>query len=85
METNNVTLTVSFRAASAQDCLHLAALLDSASRGLVLWLWSTMSAPGQSAIEVGRTRIRALKESPSHFSNWTVVLAAEEIARRPEN
>jgi ribosomal protein S18 acetylase RimI-like enzyme len=69
-----------FRPARAQDSLHLAALLDFASRGLVLWLWSTMAAPGQSSIEIGRERIRTAKESPSHFSNWTTATIADEIA-----
>jgi ribosomal protein S18 acetylase RimI-like enzyme len=58
----------------------LAALLDSASRGLVLWLWSTLAVPGQSAIEVGRERIKLIEDSPSHFSKWTIAALDGEIA-----
>jgi ribosomal protein S18 acetylase RimI-like enzyme len=71
---------ITFRPARAQDSLHLAALLDSASRGLVLWLWRTLAAPGQSAIEVGRERIKLIEESPSHFSKWTIATIGGEIA-----
>jgi ribosomal protein S18 acetylase RimI-like enzyme len=71
---------VKFRAATVQDSLHLAALLDSASRGLVLWLWSTMAAPGESVMEFGRDRIKGAEESPSHFSKWTIATIDDEIA-----
>jgi ribosomal protein S18 acetylase RimI-like enzyme len=45
-------------------------LLDSASRGLVAWFWTTQRSAGQSILEVGRQSI--LTDSPSHFSKWTV-------------
>jgi GNAT superfamily N-acetyltransferase len=63
-----------------QDSLHLAALLDIASRGLVLWLWGTMAKPGQSAIEIGRERIRSVQDSPSHFANWTIATIGDDVA-----
>ena len=69
-----------YRAAIRKDATDLTALLDSASRGLVLWFWSTISAVGQSVIEVGRTRIRNEEASPSHYSRWTVALRRGEIA-----
>src|SRR5262245_23579060 len=39
-----------------------------------------MADPGQSAIEVGRKRIRSSEESPSHFSRWIVLSIANEVA-----
>jgi ribosomal protein S18 acetylase RimI-like enzyme len=75
-----VNFLTAIRPAVRQDAVQLAALLDIASRGLVLWLWGTVTAPGQSAIEVGRARILELKEFPSHFSNWTVITIENEIA-----
>ncbi len=54
------------------DALELACLNDSASRGLAAWLWSRLSKPGQSLIEVGRSRIRNNAASPLHYKAWTV-------------
>jgi len=63
---------IEFRAAQASDCADLAALIDSASRGLLNWFWGTLCAPGQSAFEMGRSRIRYKIDSPSHYTRWTV-------------
>jgi hypothetical protein len=60
---------VRFRQAQESDALDLACLIDSASRGLALWLWSTLRAPGQSTIEVGRDRIRKLTASPRYYGD----------------
>ena len=62
---------VRFRQARESDAVDLACLIDSASRGLALWLWSTLRAPGQSTIEVGRHRIRTLTASPLHYAAFT--------------
>jgi ribosomal protein S18 acetylase RimI-like enzyme len=61
-----------FRRARESDAVDLACLIDSASRGLALWLWSTLRKPGQSAIEVGRHRIRTQTASPLHYGAFTV-------------
>ena len=61
-----------FRQARESDALDLACLIDCASRGLALWLWSTLRAAGQSSIEVGRHRIRTLIASPLHYAAFTV-------------
>jgi ribosomal protein S18 acetylase RimI-like enzyme len=61
-----------FRQARESDALDLACLIDSASRGVALWLWSTLRDPGQSAIEVGRHRIRTLTVSPHYYRAFTV-------------
>lgn len=64
--------TLQFRQARESDALDLACLIDCASRGLALWLWSTLCKPGQSAIEVGRHRIRTLEASPLHYGAFSV-------------
>jgi ribosomal protein S18 acetylase RimI-like enzyme len=61
-----------FRQAQESDALDLACLIDSASRGLALWLWSTLREPGQSTIEVGRHRIRTQSASPMYYGAFTV-------------
>lgn len=61
-----------FRPATPDDATDLALLLDSASRRLVSWRWSTMAAPGQSWFEVGRARILTLTDNQSHYANWLV-------------
>jgi ribosomal protein S18 acetylase RimI-like enzyme len=63
---------VRFRHAREFDVLDLTCLIDSASRGLALWLWSTLRQPGQSSIEVGRNRIRTVTASPLHYRTFTV-------------
>ncbi len=68
-----------FRAARKSDASDLAVLLDSAGRGLVAWLWTTLRAPGQSILDVGRQRIVASTNSPSYFPNWTVAEIDEEV------
>lgn len=68
----NHRANVRFRRARQSDALDLACLIDCASRGLALWLWSTLRAPGQSSIEVGRQRIRTVTASPMHYGTFTV-------------
>jgi ribosomal protein S18 acetylase RimI-like enzyme len=63
---------VRFRQARESDALDLACLIDCASRGLALWLWSTLREPGQSSIEVGRHRIRTQTASPLHYGTFTI-------------
>jgi hypothetical protein len=61
-----VRVNVRFRRARESDAVDLACLIDCVSRGLALWLWSTLRTPGHSTIEVGRHRIRTLTASPLH-------------------
>jgi ribosomal protein S18 acetylase RimI-like enzyme len=68
-----------FRPARISDASNLAILIDSAARGLVAWLWTSLRNPGQSILEVGRNRILANIDSPSHFSNWTVAEIDGEV------
>jgi ribosomal protein S18 acetylase RimI-like enzyme len=60
------------RPARSSDAADLACLVDSASRGLALWLWTRFRSPGQSAIEVGRQRILTLTASPTYFATFTI-------------
>jgi ribosomal protein S18 acetylase RimI-like enzyme len=63
---------IQFRQARDSDALDLACLIDSASRGLALWLWSTLRKPGQATIEVARHRIRTQTASPLYYGAFTV-------------
>jgi ribosomal protein S18 acetylase RimI-like enzyme len=69
-----------FRQAREEDAVHLACLIDCASRGLALWLWSTLCEPGQSSIEVGRHRIRTQTASPLHYATFTVAEIGDALA-----
>ena len=69
-----------FRPARKSDASDLAVLTDSAARGMVAWLWTTLRAPGQSILEVGRHRILTNTDSPTHFANWTVAEIDGEVA-----
>jgi ribosomal protein S18 acetylase RimI-like enzyme len=61
-----------YRSAQESDALDLACLIDSASRGLASWFWSTLCEPGQSLIEVGRNLIRIKSDSPLYYNAWMV-------------
>jgi GNAT superfamily N-acetyltransferase len=61
------------RPATRDDATQLVALIDIASRGLLTWVWTQMTVPGQSALEVGRSRIRDREDLPSHFSKWIIL------------
>ena len=45
-----------FRPAAKADASALAVLVDIAGEGLPAYLWSTLKAPGQSILELGRER-----------------------------
>jgi ribosomal protein S18 acetylase RimI-like enzyme len=64
--------TVRFRQAQESDASDLICLIDSASRGLVMWLWSTLRGPGQTTTDVGRNRIRTHAASPLYYGAFTV-------------
>jgi hypothetical protein len=63
---------VRFRRAQESDASDLICLIDSASRGLVKWLWSTLRGPGQTTTDVGRNRIRTHAASPLYYGAFTV-------------
>ena len=75
-----MTIDLKFRSATIDDADHLVVLLNSASRRLASWFWSTMSEPGQSYFEIGRNRIRTKTENPTCFTNWWVAELEGRIA-----
>lgn len=64
--------SVRFRRAQESDVPDLLCLIDSASRGLALWLWSTLREPGQATLEVARHRLRTQTASPLHYGGFIV-------------
>jgi ribosomal protein S18 acetylase RimI-like enzyme len=64
---------VLFRPATKADAAALAMLVDIAGEGMPAHMWSTLAAPGQSILEVGRER--AARESGG-FS-WKNAVVAE--------
>ena len=63
---------LTFRAGTPDDSSDLAILFDAASRRICAWNWSTLAAPGQSWLEVGRDRIRNQTGLSSYHTKWHV-------------
>jgi ribosomal protein S18 acetylase RimI-like enzyme len=68
-----------FRPARKADAAALAVLVDIAGEGMPAYIWSTLAAPGQSAIEVGRERARR-EEGGFSYKNAVVAEIDGEIA-----
>ena len=68
-----------FRPAVKADASALAVLVDIAGEGLPAHLWSTLRAPGQSILEVGRERATREKGGFS-YRNAVVAEVDGEIA-----
>jgi hypothetical protein len=49
-------MTPTFRPARKSDAAALAVLVDIAGEGMPVYMWSTLAAPGQSLLELGRER-----------------------------
>jgi ribosomal protein S18 acetylase RimI-like enzyme len=64
--------TLRFRPAHQSEVPDLVCLVDIAGRGITAWFWGTLREPGQSALEIGRQRIRTHTDYPMHYKNWTV-------------
>ena len=71
--TGNSPDALSVRAAGPNDCAHLLILSDMATRRLVWWGFDGKTAPGQSALETGRSAILGDRSSLLHYSNWQVI------------
>jgi ribosomal protein S18 acetylase RimI-like enzyme len=71
--------SATFRSATKADASALAVLVDIAGEGLPAHLWSTLKAPDQSILEVGRERA-AREEGGFSYRNATVAEAGGEIA-----
>jgi ribosomal protein S18 acetylase RimI-like enzyme len=68
-----------FRPAAKADASALAVLVDIAGEGLPAYLWSTLKAPGQSILEVGRERA-AREEGGFSYRNAVVAEVGGEVA-----
>jgi ribosomal protein S18 acetylase RimI-like enzyme len=74
-----MTHSPKFRAATKADAAALAVLVDIAGEGLPAHLWSTIRAPGQSILEMGRERA-AREEGGFSYRNAIVAELDGEIA-----
>ena len=63
---------LAFRLGRPDDSSDLAILFDAASRRICSWFWSTTATPGQSWLEVGRSRTRNQPDAVSYHRNWHV-------------
>jgi ribosomal protein S18 acetylase RimI-like enzyme len=70
---------LSFRQAAKSDAPALAVLVDIAGEGLPAHLWSTLKAPGQSILEVGRERA-ARETGGFSYRNAIVAEIGGEVA-----
>ena len=68
-----------FRAATKADTSALAVLVDIAGEGMPAFMWSTLAAPGQSALEFGRERARR-EQGGFSYRNAVVADLDGEIA-----
>ena len=70
---------LTFRPGAKADASALAVLVDIAGEGLPAYLWSTLKAPGQSILEVGRDRA-ARETGGFSYRNAVVVEVDGEVA-----
>jgi ribosomal protein S18 acetylase RimI-like enzyme len=70
---------LTYRPATKADASALAVLVDIAGEGLPAHLWSTLKAPGQSILEVGRERA-ARETGGFSYRNAVVAEVEGEIA-----
>jgi ribosomal protein S18 acetylase RimI-like enzyme len=68
-----------FRPATKADAAALAVLVDIAGEGMPAYMWSTLAAPGQSVLELGRERA-AREEGGFSYKNAVVAEIDGEIA-----
>ena len=71
--------SLTFRPARKADASALAVLVDIAGEGLPAHLWSTLKAPGQSILEIGRDRA-AREEGGFSYRNAIVAEVGGEVA-----
>jgi len=72
-------MTPTFRPATKADAAALAVLVDIAGEGGPNYMWSTLAAPGQSTLEVGRGRARR-EQGGFSYRNAIVAELDSEIA-----
>lgn len=67
-----MTETVILRPGEPRDSSALAILADAAARRVASSLWGLNAKPGQSWIEIGRTKILSAKTTTIFHANWQV-------------
>jgi ribosomal protein S18 acetylase RimI-like enzyme len=72
-------MTPTFRPARKSDAAALAVLVDIAGEGMPVYMWSTLAAPGQSLLELGRERA-ARETGGFSYRNSIVAEIGGEIA-----
>ena len=70
---------LTFRPGAKADASALAVLVDIAGEGLPAYLWSTLKAPGQSILEVGR-ELAARETGGFSYRNAIIAEAGGEVA-----
>jgi ribosomal protein S18 acetylase RimI-like enzyme len=68
-----------FRPATKADASTLAVLVDIAGEGMPAYMWSTLAAPGQSVLELGRERARR-EQGGFSYRNSVVAEVDGEVA-----
>jgi GNAT superfamily N-acetyltransferase len=68
-----------FRAGRPEDSSDLAILWDAASRRHAAWIWGTLAGPGQSWLEVGRSRVLTMTDEPHYHAKWHLAEAGGQI------
>jgi ribosomal protein S18 acetylase RimI-like enzyme len=68
-----------FRVATKADASALAVLVDIAGEGMPAYMWSTLAAPGQSVLELGRERA-CRDEGGFSYQNAVVAEIDGEVA-----
>jgi ribosomal protein S18 acetylase RimI-like enzyme len=68
-----------FRPATKADAAALAVLVDIAGEGMPAYMWSTLAAPGQSVLELGRERARR-DEGGFSYQNAVIAEIDGEVA-----
>jgi ribosomal protein S18 acetylase RimI-like enzyme len=72
--------SVRFRPALESDVPDLLCLIDSASRGLALRLWTTLREPDQATLEAARNRVRTHRTSPLYYGGFIIAEVDGAIA-----
>ncbi|MCX7287203.1 MAG: GNAT family N-acetyltransferase [Rhodobacterales bacterium] len=70
-----MTEGLTFRAGRPEDSSDLAILWDAASRRHAAWIWGTLAGPGQSWLEVGRSRVLNMTDATHYHAKWHVAEA----------
>lgn len=68
-----------FRAATRNDCGHIARLYSISSDGVADYIWTQLAAPGEDILDVGRRRYER-EDTPFSYQSCTIAEVNGEIA-----